>query len=312
MKKLSVLFAFLFVVGLCAGVANASPTQLNYRGSLLVFPLMDNINAKTIIEVANTSPNPVTIEGFVVAHPPADEHDFVKLNFIIELTGYQKWWWETYTNTPGLDNWDNMKGFIVLWAVNNASDKLEIAHDRLMGEAVIYTNPAPPSLALQYNAIPHQALSINPDRQLQLDNSEYTASTDKIFFEGFSGGYWGIEGILAVALLDIDFIWSIQPSDDLTLQCWDEEEDYIGSRHLPIYQFRQWPFSPRVVDGGLQLDLVTVTTPKFWCVLDSELPLWAVVLQYTGEYAWGTNVWHDWQEAYTTIVLPDPPPPPLQ
>ena len=298
MKKTIAILTVLLAVGVFTGFANAQVNNLNEPGSILVYPLIDNINYSTIIEVANTNRTTgVWLAGYIIAHPPGQPENFTKLDFQIYLTPKEVFWWDTGTAIPGrnLQAFNNLKGFMFLWAIDAPGTGVEIPFDFLKGDALTFTN----GRAFQYNAIPHQALAVVGDRVLNLDGVEYTMATSEILAEGFSAGFSGIQGTLAVCSLDIDFIHSIQPAFDINVSMWNQNEAK-KSVHLGFYQFVQYDHA-----ADLGLTIGNVFTPKWHLATSSTDALWAVSFQWTGNLAWGTNVFQN--PAFGTpavVVLP--------
>jgi hypothetical protein len=295
MKKIALAFSFIIALGLFAGHVQAQ-CFLNEPGSILVYPLIDNINYSTIIEVANTSTtDPVWLDAEMITHPPGQPENFTKQDFRIFLTQKEVFWWDTSTANAknSIQAFDNQKGFLFLWAVGGQFTRLEIDFNFLKGDAVVFDG----SKAFQYNALPHQANAIVQDRILNLDNIEYCSSASQILFEGFSAGFSGIEGTLVVASLNIDFINSNQPAFDINFTCWNEEENG-KSIHKDFFQFQQYD-----IRNDLQLAIGQVFTPKWHCATTTSFqpnanfptnqPLWAVFFQWTGQLMWGTNVFHN-------------------
>jgi hypothetical protein len=299
MKKLTAVLTVLLAVGLFTGFAHAQANNLNEPGSILVFPLLDNINYSTIIEIANTNPTTdVWLAGYIIAHPPGEPANFTKQDFKIFLTAKEVFWWDTGTAIParGLPAFNNLKGFMFVWAIDGAGTALEIDFDFLKGDALTFGGNGH---AFMYNAIPHQCLASVGDRVLNLDGVEYTMATSQILAEGFSAGFSGIQGTLAVCNLDIDFINSIQPDFDINVSAWNENEQ-SKSIHLEFFQFQQYD-----VLNDLQLGINQVFTPKWHLATSSTNPLWAVMFQTTGGLAWGTNVFQNPAFATpTAVVLP--------
>jgi hypothetical protein len=298
MKKIIAVISVLLVVGFFAGFAHAQVNNLNEPGSILVFPLLDNINYSTIIEIANTNPTTdVWLAGYIIAHPPGAPQDFQKSDFKIELTAKEVFWWDTGTAIParGLQSFNNLKGFMFVWAIDAPGTALEIDFDYLKGDALTFGGGG----AFMYNAIPHQGETVVGDRVLNLDGVEYTMATSQILAEGFSAGFSGISGTLVVCNLDIDFINSIQPEFDINITAWNENEQ-SKSKHLTFYQFQQYD-----VLNDLELGIGQVFTPKWHLATSSTHPLWAVMFQQTGGLMWGTNVFQN--PAFgvpTAVVLP--------
>jgi hypothetical protein len=307
MRKLVVLFALLVAVGTFSAGAQAQVNNLNEPGSILVYPLIDNINYTTIVDMANRNVTDVWLAGFIILHPPGLYDEFEKKDFVIHLTQKEPFWWDTskpyyredrdeiITAIPGFDN---LKGFMFVWAVDNDKSRLEIDWDYLKGDAIIYGG----GRAFQYNAIPHQGLAVVGDRVLNLDGNEYTMATSQVMFEGLAGNFIpGLCGVFVVASLDIDFILSLQPEFDINFNIWNQDEVF-QSRHKHFYQFYQYD----LVD--LQLLISQVFTPKFQAATTSTHALWAIFYQTQGVYAWGTNVFqHPDTGVPTTVVLPPVP-----
>jgi hypothetical protein len=298
-------------LGVAVDARSALPasSRKNQPGSLLVFPLIDNQGFSTIIEIANTDlgPNDVVLDCEMVTHPLGDPAPplFSKRDFRITLTPKEVFWWDTGRAIPerGIPNFNNDKGFLFCWAVDGVLTRQEIDHDFLKGDAIVFGG----GLAFQYNAIPHQYLNFSQgpppngtqDRVLNLDGIEYTAGTSTVLFEGFAEGFAGINGVLAVAGLDIDFINSIQPAANINFGCWNELEQGF-SIDLAFYQFVQYDYG-----DDLDLTIDDIFTPKFHCATSTTIPLWAVAYQWTGGLAWGTNVFQEPNSATpTAVVLP--------
>lgn len=263
---------------------SAQVSRMNEPGSLLVFPLVNNLsgdtNYNTIIDITNTSTDDVWLQCYAIMKEPS----FQKTDFFIYLTHKQPFWWDTKAGISGqIPSFRNKKGLIFCWAIDSDKTKVEITHDYLIGDALIYDNAGK---SFKYNAIPHQRIGDDgTDRLLSLDGVEYTMAPSQIMFEGFSAGFSGVSGELVVASIDIDFVLSIQPEFDINFTCWNQDEK-AQTRHLHFYQFEQYD----LVDD-LQLDRFTVGTPKFHCATSpSAYPLYAVFFQQTGGLQWGTNV----------------------
>lgn len=307
MRKLVVLSALLFAAGLfCAG-AQAQVNNLNEQGSILVYPLIDNINYTTVVDMANRNVTDVWLGGFMIVHPPGLIDEFEKKDFVIHLTQKEPFWWNTalpyyredadeiITAIPGFPN---LKGFMFVWAIDNDKARLEIDWDYLKGDCIIYGGGA----AFQYNAIPHQGLAVIGDRVLNLDGSEYTMATSQVMVEGMAGNFVpGLCGTFVVCSLEMDFIMSLQPEFDINFNVWNQDEVF-QSRHKHFYQFYQYD----LVD--LQLQINEVFTPKFQFATTSTHALWAIFYQTIGGIAWGTNVFqHPDTGVATTVVLPPIP-----
>lgn len=309
MKKLAVLLTFCLVIGLFAGISSAQVivNNLNEPGSLLVFPLIDNIFHTTIIEIANRAPTDVWLQCYMITHGADSATAFDKKDFFIHLTQKEPFWWSTNQPYNRVDahgvvtqimGFPGRKGCMFCWAIDSDKTQLEIDWDFLKGDAMLYNSGN--GRAWQYNAIPHQGLAVAGDRVLNLDGVEYTASSSEILFEGFAEGFSGIGGILAVCNLNINFILSTQPKYDINFECWNQNE-VAGTRHLGAIQFNQYDLT-----RDLQLAINQVFTPKWQCATaPSAWALWAVFFQWTGGLAWGSNVWqHPAFGTPTTVVLP--------
>lgn len=309
MRKTLLIVSIFIAVALCAGYASAQQVNnLNEPGSLLVFPLMDNINYNTIIEIANRAATDVWLEGYVIAHTAAAPTQFVKKDFYIHLTQKEPFLWFTnlpYSRTDAhgvitqIPSFAGYKGFVFVWAIDDDKTQREIQWNFLKGDALLYSG----ARAFQYNGIPSQRLvTAVGDRVINLNGEEYTRSTSQIMFEGFAQGFSGISGILAVCNLDINFITSVQPAFDINFECWNQNE-VAGTRHLAFKQFAQYALSP-----DLNLGLAQVFTPKFQCATSTTNPLWAIFYQWVGNLAWGSNVWqHPATGVSTAVVLPPVP-----
>lgn len=304
MRKMSIVFVLCLTLTAMGGVCFAQVNNLNEPGSILVFPLVDNINYQTFIGISNSSQSDAWLQCFMVTNEPAPQD---KSDFFIHLTGKEPFWWAT--NTPynrtdangvrtQIQSFAGRKGFMFCAAVDNDLTALEIDWDFLQGDATLIAPGT--GKALQYNAIPHQGLAVVGDRVLNLDGVEYTMSTSQIMFEGFAEGFSGVTGTLAVANLDIDFIQSLQPPFDLNLSCWNQNE--VGlSRHLDFADsFMQYDLT-----NDLRLDISRVFTPKFDCATSAPRALWAVFLESVGGLAWGSNVYqHPATGVPAHVVLP--------
>lgn len=309
MKKLSILLALVMTVGFL-GVANAQQqvVQLNVPGSLLVFPLVDNLTGttRTIINVANRSEDDVWLKGLIVAHDGG--YVYHKKDFVIFVTQKQPFIWDTSRslslNGGFVQAFDGLKGFIVLWAIDNEKDQQEIAFDFLKGDAVV-VGLGDNSRAFRYNAIPHQSVVggvFTADEMLMLDGAtEYAAASQTILCEGFAGGYAGLSGTLAVANLGVNLITSEQPEFDINFTVWNENEIPF-SRHLHFDQFEQYTLS------DLQLQRGEINSNKFqFSTIANGNALWAIFWQYVGSISFGGQCFMDPAGAVaTTLVVPYP------
>jgi hypothetical protein len=307
MKKLRIFLALTLAIGLWVGAAHAQVSRVNEPGSMLVFPLIDNINYSTIIEITNRANTDVWLAGFIITHPPGAPHDFEKKDFFIHLTQKEPFWWDTgnaYNRTDAdgiltqIQGFNNRKGFMFVWAVDSDKTAVEIDWDFLKGDALVFRA----GQAFRYNAYPHQALAIAGDRVLDLDGLEYTQAPSQIICEGFAEGFSGVLGTLAVANLDIDFIQSVQPKFDINIQVWNQNE-VAQSRHLDFDQFEQYDLT-----NDLQLAINQIFTPKFQFATTSTNPLWAVLYEQTGNLMWG-GMCHQHPDTgvSTAVVLPPVP-----
>jgi hypothetical protein len=310
MKKLAVIMAMCMVLAF-AGFASAQVNcNVKEPGSMLVFPLVDNIFHRTIIDMANLSGVPVTLECYAITHGTAAEDEFLKIDFQIELTQRQPLYWDSSLAYNGdgffIPSLANRKGFVFCWAIdtdpaNAIPDRAEIDHDFLKGDALLYD--VTDQSAFAYNAYPLQMLAAVPDRVLNIDGVEYCILPNRIYFESFADGFAGMSSILALVNIDNDFPASVQPELDLGFQCWNEDEQF-GSRNSHMQQFIQLELGP-----DLLLDQAGVGTDKFQCAVDAgetgvggPMPIIGVVtgtIPGTG-YEWGGLVWQD-------PTLPVPP-----
>jgi hypothetical protein len=312
MKKLAVVMVMCMVLAV-AGFAFAQETcNVKEPGSMLVFPLVDNIYHSTIIDMANLGNQAVTLECYAITHgpPPAAEDDFLKIDFQIELTERQPLYWDSSFAYNGdgffIPSLANRKGFVFCWAID--AQRLEIDYDFLKGDALLYD--LADQSAFAYNAYPFQVEAINPNRIINMNGVEYCRATSRIYFEAFADGFAGMASILALVNMDNNFPASEQPELDLGFQCWNEDENF-GSRNSHMQQFIQLEMGP-----DLLLDQAGVGTDKFQCSVDANqtgqantpLPIIGVVtgtIPGTG-YEWGGLVWQDpARGANTRVVLWD-------
>lgn len=292
MKKIKVLLMMMIAIGLCLGVANAQTAiQLNVPGSLLVYPLIDNLTdgTRTIVDVVNRAETDVWIKGFIIGHDAGGV--FHKKDFVFLLTQKQPIIWQTdrqfRPNGGFVQSYDGIKGFLVLWAIDDDKSQTQIQWDDLKGDAVVI---GPGTRAFRYNAIPHQSLpGFVADDVLALDGlTDYAAASQTILCEGFAGGYvQGLDGTLAVANLNINFLTSSQPSFDINIGVWNEDEIY-SSRHVDFDQFEQYTLA------DLQLRKAEIDSDKFQFSTNTNgNALWAVFFQYVGNIAFGGQCFMD-------------------
>ena len=312
MRKLAILMALCMVLAIFAVPAYAQLNNMEERGSVLVWPLIDNINYLSVVEIANATSTlapgggaagNVTLECHVHTHGPGqDGEDLVKLDFRITMTPQEVFLWETYLpasaqGKSGLPNLANRKGFLFCFAIDPTTT-FEVGHNFLKGDAVHFALAgARAGQSFLYNAIPSQALTINGNRVLNFDNVEYTAAPSLIYFEGFSTAnpaFGPLEGELVVANLAINFLTSSQPQFDINFNCYNEDEDQ-ASNHVDFDFYEQYDMTT-----DLFLDFANVQTRKWQCnavasgVVNNALTyfgMWAITYQYGGTYAIGENVW---------------------
>ena len=202
----------------------------------------------------------------------------------------------SYTKT----NKEYPRPYIFCFAVNSLQNRTEINFNFLKGDATLFDG----FKALNYNAIPSQAINVVADRVLNLNGAEYTAATSQVMFEGFSAGAFGgiIDGKRAVANIGINFPLSIQPEFDIHIFCWNQNEVVI-SKDLHYKDFEHYSLA------DLNATIANLQTPGFQCATTSTHALWAVFLQTAGvDMASGGNVWqHPATGKITTVVLSDLP-----
>jgi hypothetical protein len=310
MRKCLICIVLIFVVGLFAGPAATAVAQVNNikePGSLLVVPLVDNINYQTIIEITNRSNADVWLQGYAILHAPGTPGVFEKKDFYIHITQKEPFWWQTFLPYSRVDasgqltqiqGFPNLKGFMFFWAIDSEKTQLEIQHNHLKGDVLIYGA----GRAFGYNMIPHQGLAVVGDRILNLDGVEYTMATSQVMCEGFAEGFSGIGGTWAVCNLDIDFINSVQPEFDINIEAWNQNE-FPGTRHLHFFQFQQYDLT-----NDLQLHINQVFTPKFQFATSCTDALWSVFLQWTGNLGWANLCWqHPGHGVPAVVILPTVP-----
>jgi hypothetical protein len=271
--------------------------QLYEPGSLLVFPLVDNVGRTTILSINNLAPSGVWLQGFMLARRPAgaggDPGVFVKNDFYIHLTAHEPFWWDTRAGYNRMDAegvltqiqpFDGREGFCFVWAVRSPLEPLEVKRNDLTGEALLLGGER----AYRYAAVPHQVYKIQPDRVLALDGWEYLKAPNQFELEGVAGDLFpGLCAELAVCSLDIDFIRSIQPEFDINLFVWNQNE--VGlSRHVHLYQWENYSMTL-----DLDLGVEALFTAGFNLAATSHRPMWAVFYQCLGPWAWGGNVWQN-------------------
>ncbi len=227
-----------------------------------------------------------------------------KTDFTVSLTPKEKFVWMTSKpyNQRGnqIQAYNGETGYMFCWAINNEYDQLEIAYDRLKGDATVLSGTGS---AFNYNAIPSQTLdpaNFIPDKTLHLDGVEYTAGPGQIMFEGLAGIPGAIQGTLAVANPGIDFVRSIQPEFNINLTCWNEVESKF-SRHVHFKDFEQYDLIK-----DLELEISKIFTLGWHCAATSTHAMWAALHQnLTPLFQWGGNVWqHPDSCVPSTVILP--------
>ncbi len=319
MKKLISALILCTLLGLHA-VPSAGQGFMNEPGALLAYPLIDNINGITIVNIANVCSVDIVLECYMITHG-GDETIDEKKDFVIEMTGKEKFLWVTNRayNQRGnqIQGFDNRVGYMFCFMIDDKYSQLEDAVNGncIKGDATL-VEPAN-ARAWQYNAIPHQARAVLPNRVLNLDGGEYSAVTSQVMFEGLAEVHGAIYGTLAVAspgrgicgddvnvcTSDYDFILSQQPEFDINIYCWNEVETKF-SRHLHFKDFERYDLT-----RDLQLDVGSIFTLGFHCATTSTHPLWAVFHQnLAGVFGWGGNVFQQpGTDVPAVIVLPPVP-----
>ncbi len=301
MRKGILTLALCITLGLLAAPGHAQLNNLGEPGSLLAYPLIDNIHFSTIVNIANTGTDPAVLECYVVTYGLGGSID-EKKDVIIKLTPHEEFVWmssKPYNQGGNLiQGFNGRRGYMFCYAIDNINDRLEIHYDSLKGSAIL-THPGSAS-AFAYSAIPHQGIAVTGDRVLNLNGVEYTEATSQILFEGLAAVPGAIEGILAVASPGIDFMSATQPAFDFTLFCWNEVESKF-SRQVMFKDFAHYDMA---VD--LQLDIGSVVTLGWQCESKSDYPLWAVFQQdFAGFLGWGGNVFqYRGAGVAAAIVLP--------
>ncbi len=288
MRKLIFPFVLCMMVGLYTAPSAAQLNRLNEPGSLLAYPLIDNIYGATIVNIANWGSVDAILECYMITHGIDGTIDD-KQDFVIKLTPKEQFVWITTQayNQRGnqIRDFANRKGYLFCFAIDNVYDQREIAYDKLKGDATLLDLGN--ARAFNYMAIAHQVGTVGPngDRILNLDGSEYTMVSSQIMFEGLAEFPGSIHGTLAVASPGIDFINSIQPAFDIHLFCWNEVETKF-SRLLAFKDFEQYDLTE-----DLHLDIYSIFTLGWHCATTATKPLWAVFRQDLGRvYGWGGNV----------------------
>jgi hypothetical protein len=151
---------------------------------------------------------------------------------------------------------------------------------------------------------------------LNLDGDEYTMAPSQIIVEGWAGRMIarptepprGVvdSGTLAMCSLDIDFVLSLQPEFVINLDVWNQNE-VLQSRHLRFYQFEAYDLF-----DDLQLGMANIFTPKWQLGTVCIRPLWAVYVQYQGEFGMAQNAWQDPGSGVPCAVVLPPVPQPFK
>ncbi len=321
MRKLSVVLTLFLVIGLGAAPVQAQGF-MNEPGSIIVFPLIDNINGITIVTISNLAgagTDPVTLECWMVTHGTTSTAIDGKTDFNITLKPNQAFFWNTAAPHPSgsPEGFGERKGFLFCFAVDGPDTGVEIAHNFLIGSANVLNTGG--IYAWGYNAIPHQALAVVGNRVLNLDDVEYTTVTSTVFFDGLAAvpgstppPDFVFDGVFVVANLDMDLtVPDGQPALTLNFACWDSDDVDDGkiSRHTyPAHQtFAQY----RLSESFLDLTPATLGTLGFHCSVTGgadDKPIWAVFGQNFLIWGWGSNVKQvPGAGAPATITLPPLP-----
>lgn len=308
-----ILFGLLILALSAGGALAQGRCNFDSEGSLLVFPLVDNIgNSKTIIDIVNRGSSDVWIQGMmIVSATPTDRKAFIKEDFNIHLTAKEPFFWMTdkpYSRkdadevTTQLRSYKGYKGFCFVWAIDNNVDQLEKPWNFLTGDAVILSQ----GTAISYNAYAHQAFEpgeyyyFRPNRVLEI-GQEYCSAPNRFLTQGLSAGVAaGLNGKLVVCNLGIDFIESEQPSFDINFGLYNQDETY-HSRHAHCYQFAEYDLA-----ADLQMGVSRLFTPKWQMEAVSTDAMWALLIQWVGVSAWGGTVQfpYEYKGVTTTVVLP--------
>jgi uncharacterized repeat protein (TIGR01451 family) len=284
---------------------NPGCSDLSQPGSLLVFPLIDNISGATIVTISNTGKSDALAKCYMVTRGPGGGID-EKQNFLLRLTPKENITWNTAgpydLRDSRIPEFPQRQGYMFCWAIDDASTQLEIDYDFLVGKARVINLTSVSSFG--YNAIPSQMILPLQDRILDLDSLEYTMGPSQIMFEGLAALPGSIAGRLAVANPGIDFVESIQPEFNINIACWDETE-FEFSRHLHFKDFEHYDLT-----DDLRLNIGSIFTLGWHCTTNtSDHALWAVFHQdLAGIFGWGGNVYqHPDNCTPTQIILPIAP-----
>jgi hypothetical protein len=288
MKKIKLVFAVMLAVGLFAGATYAQVSDLNEPGSVLVFPLIDNINGMTWVDIVNRG-DEVVVQGLIIAHNDSDV--FYKYDFNITLTENQPLLWDTSKSLSHgggfVQSFDGLKGYMVIWAIEDDGTQEEKLHNELIGSALQIDVAG--KKTFKYLAIPHQAATITRDRVLEFNGTEYSQASETILCEGISAGYCGIQGKLVVANLNVDLITSSQPEFNINFGVYNDDEIF-SSRHKHFEQFEQYCLGN---DLGLKIGQLGGSPVFQFSTSADGNPLWAVMFQKVANFAWGSQCYMD-------------------
>jgi hypothetical protein len=300
MKKLIVC---LLAAAMGAGAAYSQTTNYlpTMEGSLLVFPLIDNTGGhRTLVNIVNRGDADVWLECVIVASATG-EPEFLKEDFCIHLTAKEPLLWDSsrvYNRADAdgvitqIRSYSGVKGFFMAWAVDSCpSNKVEKSWNYLTGDALTI---GPGNTAFSYQAYLHQALTIVPDRVLNLDAAEYTMAPCEFLVEGLAAGIARVVGgKLVVVSPSMDFVRSLQPCVDVNFNVWNQDETF-HSRHGSFCQFAEFDLAT-----DLNMTLAALFTPKWQMTAStrgnpnsfSGTPMWAILVQTAGpSISWGGNV----------------------
>jgi hypothetical protein len=181
----------------------------------------------------------------------------------------------------------------------------------LKGDALVFGKRE----SFNYNAVPHQAIVITPDRTLNLNGVEYTQGSSRIWLEGIpekvvlNGGE--IAGTLTLASIQMNLKTSLQTEFSVHYRCWNRKEQTFIRNRGPYLAFKQ-----QDLGSDLNIDMFRIRSNAFMCYADTALagaslqipsifglpgsrtPIWAVFHQSTGGATWGTNVFYDRNPLY--------------
>jgi hypothetical protein len=177
------------------------------------------------------------------------------------------------------------KGFCFLWAIDDPEKRAEVSWNYLTGSAILFKGHR----RFRYDAIPHRANRIVPDRVLNLNTREYSKAPGIAIVEGFAPGIGKsvTGGKLVVCSLDLDFVARSYPAFNIAFTA-SNQNNVHTTNSLPFALFKEYDF-----DTDLGLSLGDIGTPKFQLEADSkDYAMWAVFCQNDDTHLWGGNVWH--------------------